>query len=119
MTTRRITIFIHVFILSILAVTTVQAENCETIQFQRGDSSATFEGIAPPNITMCYQITTAAGQTADIAISGVNMVFSVEDVVDAQNKYRFTTEKKTYRIAVGQLMRTVTDEPFALNISIK
>ncbi len=119
MTTRRITIFILVFILSILAVTAVHAENCETIQFQRGHSSAKVEGIAPPNITICYQITTAAGQTADIAISGVNMVFSVEGVIDAQDKYRFTTEKKTYRITVGQLMRTVTDEPFTLNISIK
>jgi len=119
MTTRQITIFILVFILSILAVPAVQADNCEAIQFQRGHSSVIVEGIALPNITICYQITTAAGQTADIAISGINMVFSVEGVADAQDKYRFTTEKKTYRITVGQLMRTVTDEPFTLNISIK
>jgi len=119
MTTRRIIIFALVFILSILAVTTVQAENCETIQFQRGHSSATVEGIAPPDGALCYQITTAAGQTADIVISGVNMMFSIAGVIEVQDKYRFTTEQKTYRITVGQLMRSVTDEPFTLNIAIE
>ena len=119
MTIKPLTISMLALALSMLAMTTVQAENCETIQFQRGHSSTTIEGVAPPDSTICYQITTAAGQTADIAISGVNMMFSVEGVIDAQDKYRFTTEKKTYRITVGQLMRSVTDEPFTLNISIK
>jgi hypothetical protein len=47
------------------------------------------------------------------------MVFSVEGVTDAQDKYRFTTEQKTYRITVGQLMRSVTDEPFTFTIAIE
>jgi hypothetical protein len=119
MTTRQITIFTLAFILLMLAVTTAWAEDCETIRFQRGHSSAVVEGVAPPDSALCYQITTAAGQTADIAISGINMVFSVEGVTDAQDKYRFTTEQKTYRIYVGQLMRSVTDESFTLNIAIE
>ncbi len=119
MTTRRITIFTLAFILSIFAVTTAWAENCETIRFQRGHSSATIEGIAPPDSTLCYQITTAAGQTADIAIPGINMMFSIEGVADVQDKYRVTTEQKTYRITVGQLMRSVMDEPFTLTIAIQ
>lgn len=119
MRTRRVTIFILTFVLSILAVTTAQAKNCETIRFQRGHSSAVIEVVAPPESTLCYQITTAAGQTADIAISGINMMFTIEGIVDAQDKYRFTTEKKTYRIYVGQLMRSVTNQPFTLNIAIE
>lgn len=119
MTTRLFTIFILAFILSNLAVTTARAENCETIRFQRGHSSAAIEGVAPPDSALCYQITTAVGQTADIAISGVNMVFSVEGVTDAQDRYRFTTEQKTYRITVSQLMRSVTNEPFTLTITIE
>ena len=119
MTTRRITLFTLAFILSMLAVTTAWAENCETIRFQRGHSSAAIEGVVPPDSGLCYQITTAAGQTADIAISGVNMMFSIEGVTDAQDKYRFTTEKKTYRITVSQLMRSVTNEPFTLTIAIE
>ncbi len=102
MTTRRIAIFTLAFILLMFTVTTAWAEDCETIRFQRGHSSAVVEGVAPPDSALCYQITTAAGQTADIAISGVNMVFSVEGVTDAQDKYRFTTEQKTYRITVGR-----------------
>lgn len=119
MTARQITIFILAFILSMLAVTTAQAEKCETIRFQRGHSSAAVEGVAPPDSALCYQITTAAGQTADIAISGVNMMFSIAGVIEVQDKYRFTTEKRTYRITVGQLMRSVTDEPFTLTIAIE
>lgn len=119
MRTRRITIFILTFILSIFAVTTAQAENCETILFQRGHSSASIEGVAPPDSAICYQVTTAAGQTADIVILGTNMMFSIEDVIDAQDKYRFITEKKTYRIYISQLMRSLTNESYTLNISIK
>ncbi|MDR4651181.1 MAG: hypothetical protein MRJ52_02085 [Nitrosomonas sp.] len=119
MTTRLFTIFILALTLLMLAVTTAWAENCETIRFQRGHSSAAIEGVAPPDSALCYQITTAAGQTADIAISGVNMMFSIEGVTDAQDKYRFTTEKKTYRITVSQLMRSVTNEPFTLTVAIE
>jgi len=119
MTTRQITIFTLAFTLSMLAVTTAWAEDCETIRFQRGHSSAAIEGVAPPDSALCYQITTAAGQTVDIAISGVNMMFSIAGVIEVQDKYRFTTEKKTYQIYVGQLMRSVTDESFTLNIAIE
>jgi hypothetical protein len=119
MTTRLFTSLILAFILSNLLVTTAWAEDCETIRFQRGHSSAVVEGVAPPDSALCYQITTAAGQTVDIAISGVNMMFSIAGVIEVQDKYRFTTEKKTYQIYVGQLMRSVTDESFTLNIAIE
>jgi len=119
MTTRQIIIFTLALTFLMLAVTTARAENCETIRFQRGHSSAAIEGVAPSGSALCYQITTAAGQTADIAISGVNMMFSIEGVTDAQDKYRFTTEQKTYRITVSQLMRSVTNEPFTLTVAIE
>jgi hypothetical protein len=49
MTTRLFTIFMLAFILSNLLVTTAWAEDCETIRFQRGHSSAVVEGVAPPD----------------------------------------------------------------------
>lgn len=47
------------------------------------------------------------------------MMFSIVDVVDAQDQYSFTTEKKTYRILVSQLMRAVDNEPFTLRVSVR
>ncbi|SER15684.1 hypothetical protein SAMN05421690_101039 [Nitrosomonas sp. Nm51] len=119
MTIHRITIFISAFALAMFTVTAAQADSCDTIQFQRGHNSATVKSVVSPNGMICYAITTAAGQTACIEIIGENVIFSVGGVADAQGKYRFTTEKKTYSIHISQLMRSVTDQPFTLHISVE
>ena len=104
---------------SIFAVATAYAENCETIRFQPGHSEGTVQGIAPPDDMVCYEMTTGASQTAILEITGKNVFFSIEGIIDAQDKYSFTTEKRTYRILVGQLMRSVTNQSFVLAVSIK
>ncbi|MCB1936593.1 MAG: hypothetical protein KDF59_11685 [Nitrosomonas sp.] len=118
MTIKTIYTLVLTFALTMLSITTVQAENCETIQFERGHSSVVIEGTASPDGIICYEITTGDGQTADIAISGANMMFSIDGVTDAQYQYQFTTANKTYAIRVGQLMRSVTDQAYTLTISI-
>ena len=111
--------FVMALTASIFADATAQTENCETIRFQRGHSEGTVQGITPPDDVVCYEMTTGAGQTALIEITGKNVIFSIEGIIDAQDIYSFTTEKKTYRILVGQLMRSVTNQSFALAVSIK
>ena len=87
--------------LAVLLTATAHAEQCETIRFKRGESSGIVRGMAPANDVVCYQMSTGAGQKASLAIEGNNCIFSIDGVVDAQDRYSFTTEKKTYRIRVG------------------
>jgi hypothetical protein len=105
---------------SLIIVTgTAQAQSCPPIQFERGTYSGTVSGTAPPDDVVCYEISTGAAQRAEVSVKGRNVVFSIVGVVDAQDRYSFTTDKKTYRILVGQLMRSVTDEPFSLTVSVR
>jgi hypothetical protein len=46
-------------------------------------------------------------------------MFAIEDVVDGQNNYSFRTQARTYRILVGQLMRSATVERFRLSVSLR
>ena len=120
MTTRRIFLDLTpALVLAVLLAGTTYAEKCETIRFKRGESSGTVQGMAPPDDVVCYQMTTGAGQTATLAIRGNNCIFSIDGVVDAQDQYGFTTQKKTYKIKVGQLMRSITSESFSLSVSVR
>ena len=96
-----------------------QAQSCQPIQFERGTYSGTVSGTAPPEDVVCYEVSTGAAQRAEVSVKGRNVIFSIVGVVDAQDRYSFTTEKKTYRILVGQLMRSITDEPFSLTVSVR
>ena len=98
---------------------TAQAESCQPIQFERGSYSGTVRGIAPPEGLVCYEVRTGAGQHAEVLVEGRNMIFSIPGVTEVQEQHSFTTEKKTYQILVGQLMRSVTDEPFSLTVSVR
>lgn len=96
------------------------AEECETIRFKPGESSGTVSGLAPVDDIKCYQMTTAQGQTATVqVIAGKNIIFAIPGVIDGQDSHTFITDKKTYRIEVGQLMRAIQNEAFTLFISIK
>lgn len=95
------------------------AAECQEIRFQRGHDSGTVRGVAPPEDVVCFRMTTGAGQTANLEVKGRNVMFAIPGVVEGQDSYSFTTENKTYRINVGQLMRSVTDEPFSLTVSIR
>lgn len=96
-------------------------DSCKAIHFKTGSFSATVQGSVDPNDVRCYSIATARGQTADLAIQSKNSntIFSIDGLVDAQDRYRFTTEKKTYKILVGQLMKAAEKDQFTLTITIR
>ena len=102
-----------------LSVAARAQENCKPVQFARGQSSATIHGTAPPEDTICYSFAARAGQTARLRITGTNMIISVIGVGDARDSWTFTTKARTYRFVVGQLMRSVTPEPYTVTLSIR
>lgn len=108
---------IPALVLAFLFTGAAQAEQCETIRFKRGESSGTVTGMAPPDDVVCYRMSTGAGQKASVVIKGNNCIFTMEGA-DARDHYSFITEKKTYEIRVGQLMRSVTPQPFTLSVSV-
>lgn len=89
-------------------------------RFAPGTSSAEIRGEAPPNNVLCYEMRTGGGQDARIRVlEGRNTFVSVEGVADAQTDLSFTTEPRTYRLRVGQLMRAARPEAFRLLVSVK
>jgi hypothetical protein len=94
-------------------------ERCSRISFPRSESSTIVTGVAPADGVVCYEFATQAGQTASLKVlSGRNVIFSIIDVMDAQNDYTFRTQQKTYKFVVGQLMRSITNEPFRIRVSV-
>jgi hypothetical protein len=108
-----------ILLMWVFAASLSWADKCETIRFKRGESSGSVKGIASPETSKCYQMTTGQGQTAALRVSGNNMAFSIDGIIDAQESYRFTTAKKTYKIYVFQLFRSVTDRAFTLFVSVE
>lgn len=94
------------------------AQTCQTIRFAPGSSSGMIEGIAPPDDLLCFRIEVASGQTARARVEGTNMMFSVRNVVDAQDDHTWTTSAGSYDILVSQLFRSVTAQPFRLILSV-
>jgi hypothetical protein len=95
------------------------AERCTAVRFQRGASSAETTGLAPAEDVICYSLETGAGQNARIQVlEGSNVMFSIEGLVDAQDDYSFRTERGTYRVLVGQLMRAAEPMPFRILMSV-
>lgn len=96
------------------------AGDCKPIRFEAGRSSTSIRGEAPPDDVVCYSLATGRGQRAALKVTaGRNTIFSIEGLVDARDDYEFTTEQKTYLIRVGQLMRAVAPEAFAISISVR
>jgi hypothetical protein len=96
------------------------AGDCKPIRFETDRLSTTIHGEAPPEDVVCYTLATNRGQRATLkVIAGRNTIFSIDGLVDARNAYDFTTEQKTYRIRVGQLMRAVAPESFAISVSVR
>ena len=93
---------------------------CTQIRFETGQSSSTIRGLAPAGDVVCYTMATGRGQTAVLkVISGNNTIFAIDGLVDARDDYSFRTERKTYRILVGQLMRAVSPQAFAISVSVR
>lgn len=94
---------------------------CKTIQFKAGASSTKISGSVDPDATVCFRFSAGKGQSVRIAIQSKdrNTIFSVPDLVDAHDTYEFKSQKKTYEIVVGQLMKSATADSFQLTLSIK
>lgn len=109
------------------------AENCKPLKFRPGGDSAVVQGIAPPAehdaAEVCYEIATRSGQHASVRLlpgSGKNVIFGIDGVVDpGENKnagdesHTFSTENRSYKIRVMQLLTRQGDQPFKLSVTIK
>lgn len=94
---------------------------CEVIRFNAEASSATISGSVEPDATSCFSFAADSGQTVRIAIRSKdgNTIFSVVGLADARDIYEFKSQKKTYEIIVGQLMKSATADTYELTLSIK
>jgi hypothetical protein len=102
-----------------VVATAYAQDKCTSIRFAPGQTSTTVKGVSPPNEAVCYTFAAAAGQTANLKVTGRNMVISVIDVGDARDVWTFTTKAQTYKFVVGQLMRSITSEPYTVTLSVK
>jgi len=110
-----------VITLSIIGQQAWADTRCKTIQFKAGASSATVAGSIDPDATACLRFATRKGQTVRVAIRSKdrNTMFSIPGLVDARDQYEFKSQKETYEIMIGQLMRSATADTYQLTLSIK
>jgi hypothetical protein len=106
-------------LITILMPAASAQENCRSVQFNRGQSSATLRGTAPPDGVTCYTFAAGAGQTASIKVTGRNMIISVPGIGDDRQSWTFPTKNQTYKFIVTQEMRSVTPELYTVTLSIK
>lgn len=98
------------------------AMNCEEIRFAPGASSAEVVGEAPSDDVLCYTISTAAGQDANLQVlDGSNTIVTVLGVPEAEARQdiSFKTREGEYEIRVGQLLRAIEPQPFRLLIRVE
>ena len=112
--------FLTVALLSLSPTWAEAQERCRPIQFAQNQSSAEIRGTAPAEGGVCYTLATGEGQTARVRVlSGKNIIFNIEGVTDPRDDFEFRTQRKTYRINVAQLMRSVTPEAFKVSVSVR
>jgi len=93
------------------------AEDCAFLELYRRHEPAEVNGIAPAEDVVCFAIKPNSGSEITIRVEkGRNVIFTVLDLVDAVDEYSFRANGYGYFIRVGQLMRSVTDEPFTITI---
>jgi hypothetical protein len=95
------------------------AAGCERVHLDSGTETVTVEGVVPHAGRVCFEFSTGAGRNASVAVTGNNVIFSIDGVIDAQYTHSFMTRAQTYRLNVRQTVRSVTDEPFTLSISLR
>lgn len=95
------------------------AQGCHEIKFARGASSGEVSGQVSDAQSLCFSFGSGAGQTARIELFGSeNACFGVLGIIDCQDDFTFTTERRTYQILVSQLFRTLGSENFRLRLTI-
>ncbi len=106
------------------ALDTAAAGACKPIRFAPGQSSATVRGTARSDGPFeCFTLATARGQTATLrmVLSNPNddAAFGIEGVADDRVEATFKTDAKTYTITVFRTFARESDEPFALQVSVR
>lgn len=95
-------------------------ENCRTVHLNQTQNDTVITGIAPAEEAICFTLSGLTGQKVSLnLVQGHNVIFSIIDLIDAQEKYVFDAQKDTYKIIVGQLMRSINPEPFRLEVKIQ
>lgn len=59
-----------------------------------GNTDRTIEGIARPDEVICQELTTGSQQAATLELMGKNAYCSIDSSIDAQHKYRITTNAR-------------------------
>jgi hypothetical protein len=94
-------------------------QHCIEIRIAPGESETTIFGIAPPEAQLCYLLETQEGRRTSLKVTnGKNIMFSIVGVTDGQDEFSFLPRRRTYRIMVGQLMRSITEQPFIIRVSV-
>lgn len=94
-------------------------DDCKPVGFAPDQTTVELAGIAPPEDVVCFALTRLRGQSVSITVTeGANIIFSIEELVDAQDSYRLTATRPTYRILVGQLMRSIEAAPFRIRVAV-
>jgi len=82
-----------------LAAPAQAREDYRSVGFAPGQTAVELYGTAPPEDVVCFKLTGLRGQSVSITVTeGANIIFSIEEMVDAQDRYRFTATRPTYRI---------------------
>jgi len=93
-------------------------ESCIPIQFGDEKDTIVISGSVSPRETRCYRLDTVQGEKVTVKVlRAKNVVFSIEDVVDAQDTFTFTAENISYRVIVGQLLRSTRPQAFQISVT--
>jgi len=93
-------------------------ESCIPIQFGDKKDTIVVSDSVSPRETRCYRLDTVEGDKVTVkVVHGKNVVFSIEGVVEAQDTFTFTAENMSYRVIVGQLLRSTRPQAFQISVT--
>jgi len=93
-------------------------ETCIPIQFSDTRNTIVISGSVLPEETRCYRLDTVEGEKVTVkVVQGKNIVFSIEDLADAHDALTFTAQNMSYRVVVGQLLRSKQPQAFQISIA--
>jgi hypothetical protein len=103
------------------SATTAYAHGCHPLPFKPGQSAVTVSGVSPvsDDDVVCYTFNAAENQSADVLVDSEEKIvlFSIRDVVDIQQTYRFITHARSYEIIMVS-PRPYSGVDFSLTVSL-
>lgn len=94
-------------------------QGCIQVNLAPGEAETTIFGIAPPSDMLCYMLNVPERQRISVKVTnGKNVIFVIAGVTDANNEFSFMPQRRTFRLEVGQMMRSVTEQPFIIKVSV-